>query len=412
MPSSRRRIPGALPPSPTRRPRVAGLRKPSPTKRVPEHTDSGTGTAQRADEPATPENGKATAEATETVEAAEVDTPRPASAAASGTPEAEVTQTEPTEPTETTTATTTEATTTEPTTTDPTEAGTTGPEETGPAATTTEATTTEPPEATGPEASGTERAPARKVVRDRPSPRPKARDRGTRRPVNASEVDLPVSGSGDSGRDRAGHGEPRETTGGRPAGYPVLVALLVATLVLSGLAVFFKIRHSEATSVAANTALVDVATTAEVKQAMEDAAQRLFSVNYQDMGATDKAAERFLAGDEVRGTYNALMGDYREQAAKQKIVVTTTAVRSAVVSLSDDRAKVMVYVDQVATRAGNEKPMGGPAAMWFEAERRDGAWKVADLNVYGSTGTGTRSGAAPTDSEPTSSQAGDSTEGN
>ncbi|MEY7972070.1 hypothetical protein AB8O38_08720 [Saccharomonospora xinjiangensis] len=370
MPSSRRRIPGALPPSPTRRPRVAGLRKPSPTKRVPEHTDSGTGSARRADEPATSENGKGTAEATETVEAAGVTAPRPASAA-SGTPEAEVTETE------------------------------------ADTAAETEADT-----AAETEAAGTERAPARKAVRDRPSPRPKARDRGTRRPVDADEVDLPVSGSGDSGRDRAGHGEPREITGGRPAGYPVLVALLVATLVLSGLAVFFEVRRSEATSVAANTALVDVATTAEVKQAMEDAAQRLFSVNYQDMGATDKAAERFLAGDEVRGTYNALMGDYREQAAKQKIVVTTTAVRSAVVSLNDDRAKVMVYVDQVATRAGNEKPMGGPAAMWFEAERRDGAWKVADLNVYGSTGTGTRSGAAPTDSEPTSSQAGDSTEGN
>lgn len=398
MPSSRRRIPGALPPSPTRRPRVAGLRKPSPTKRVPEHTDSGTGTAQRADEPATPENGKETAEATETVEAAEVNAPRPASAAASGTPEAEVTEVE------TTTAAETEAGATEAT-----EAEVTGPEVTGAEVTGPEVTGTG---TTGPEASGTERAPAGKAARDRPSPRPKARDRGTRRPVDADEVDLPVSGSGDSGRDRAGHGEPRETTGRRPAGYPVLVALLVATLVLSGLAVFFKVRHSEATSVAANTALVDVATTAEVKQAMEDAAQRLFSVNYQDMGATDKAAERFLAGDEVRGTYNALMGDYREQAAKQKIVVTTTAVRSAVVSLSDDRAKVMVYVDQVATRAGNEKPMGGPAAMWFEAERRDGAWKVADLNVYGSTGTGTRSGAAPTDSEPTSSQAGDSTEGN
>ena len=39
MPPSRRRIPAAQRPTPTRRPKVAGLRKPSPTKRVPEPTE-------------------------------------------------------------------------------------------------------------------------------------------------------------------------------------------------------------------------------------------------------------------------------------------------------------------------------------------------------------------------------------
>src|SRR5690606_23534704 len=121
----------------------------------------------------------------------------------------------------------------------------------------------------------------------------------------------------------------------RRAGYPVLAALVAATLVLSGLAVFFKLRHSEATELTSNAALVDVATTAEVKQAMSDAAERLFSIDYNDMAKTERAAEQLLGSEEVKSTYDTLMGEYREQAGEQKIVVTTTAVRSAVVLLDE-----------------------------------------------------------------------------
>lgn len=353
MPPSRRRIPTAQPPVPARRPRVAGLRKPSPTKRSPEPTG----------------NPTETAEAAETAEAPE------APDAGSGTGEVDETRTEHTR---------------EP----------------------------EPVESGEPEPVTPDDEMAKETGRAKLSPRPKTRDRGAARPTDAEQIDVtdedaeaavPRTGRA-SGREDSDSA--RETARARRAGYPVLAALLAATLVLSGLAVFFKVKHGEATELTANTAMVDVASTAEVKQAMQDAAQRLFSVNYQDMGATDEAADRFLASEEVRRTYDALMGDYRQQATEQKIVVTTTAVRSAVVLLDGDRARVMVYVDQMATRAGSEQPMGGPAAMWFEAERRDGAWKVADLNVYGASQSDTRSGAAPAEAEPSSSQAGDSTEGN
>ncbi|EHY90066.1 hypothetical protein ACQPZU_02115 [Saccharomonospora azurea] len=249
----------------------------------------------------------------------------------------------------------------------------------------------------------------------RPSPRAKVRDRGTERPIDAEQVD--VTDRTDRTADTvsagsSGAGSTETAKGTRRVGYPVLGALLAATLVLAGLAVFFKMKHSEVSGLVTNTALVDVASTTEVKQVVEDAAEQLMSVNYKDLDKTERAAERFLGSDEVRATYDRLMGEYREQAAEQKIVVTTTAVRSGVVVLDDDSARVMVYVDQVATRAGNDQPMGGPAALWFEVERRDGTWKVSDLNTYGSARSGTQSGSAPTGAEPSSSQAEDSTEGN
>ncbi|TLW93745.1 hypothetical protein FFT09_10310 [Saccharomonospora piscinae] len=207
----------------------------------------------------------------------------------------------------------------------------------------------------------------------------------------------------------------------REPGYPLLAALVVAALVFGGLAVFFESRHSAATEGSANQALVDVAATAEVEQAMSDAAERLFSVDFNDIEKTQRAADELLADDDVRSTYDALMGDYRTLASEQKAVVTTTAVRSAVEVLGDDRARVMVYVDQTATRSGAEESQGGDAAMWFETERRDGAWKVVNMDVYSADQrqpppAGQSSGARPAPpgngSAPSSSQAGEPTEGN
>ncbi|WP_197320628.1 hypothetical protein [Saccharomonospora sp. NB11] len=363
MPPSRRRNLGAQPPTPSRRPRVAGLRRPSPVKRVSEPT-----------EPTEPTESTEPTEPTEAAADPSVDKSDAVESAPS-VAEREATTPDDTEP--------------EPAT----EQGAEQDEEPSGTAEPT------PSEATD--------APAR------PSPRRKARDRGTARPTDADQVDVRDQAAALAERPAAEE-EPEavDSTTRRRVGYPVLAALIAATLVLAGLAVFFKIKHSEVSNLVGNTALVDVASTAEVKQAMEDAAEQLLSVNYKDMEKTERAADRFLGSDEVRKTYDGLMGDYRKQAAEQKIVVTTTAVRSGVVVLDDDSARVMVYVDQVATRAGNDQPMGGPAALWFEAERQDGTWKVSDLDVYGSAESDTRSGSAPTGAEPSSSQAEDSTEGN
>ncbi len=156
------------------------------------------------------------------------------------------------------------------------------------------------------------------------------------------------------------------------------------TLVLSGGAVFFQIRHSEATAATDNTALVDVAATAEVKQAMSEAAERLFSIDHNDLGKNQRAADELLVGEEAKNKYATMMGDVREKAPEQKLVVTVTATRSAVVRLEGDRARVMVYVDQTFTRAGADQPSTGGSALWFEAERRDDQWKVSAMNTYAS----------------------------
>ncbi|PXY32169.1 hypothetical protein [Prauserella muralis] len=217
--------------------------------------------------------------------------------------------------------------------------------------------------------------PADEPAAPKPGPRRKARDTGTPKPESEDDLAEATPSERTERQDGA-----RGRGAGR--GYAAVAVLLVLAVVFSGLAVLFKYRHSEVSAATDNTALIDVAATAQVKDAMSSAAERLFSIDYNDIGKTEKAADELLVNDEVRKTYDALMSDVRKRAPEQKIVVTVKATRSAVVALEDDRAKVMVYIDQTATRTQDNQTSAGSAALWFITEKRDDQWKVTNMDTY------------------------------
>ncbi|MCP2253025.1 Mce-associated membrane protein [Prauserella aidingensis] len=215
----------------------------------------------------------------------------------------------------------------------------------------------------------------------RPGPRRKAKDGGRAKPASLDEAEtLDAEEPGTPAvavRTLGGSGKTR-----RKPGYVALAALLVVGLVLAGAAVFFQLKGSEARAATSNSALVDGPATSEVKEAMEKAAERLFSIDHNNLGKTEKAANELFAGGEVKQKYDALMGEIKRLAPDQKIVVTVHATRSAVVNLDGDRARVMVFIDQAATRPQDEQPAVGGAAMWLETQKQGDAWKVTNLDTY------------------------------
>ncbi|MBB3662170.1 Mce-associated membrane protein [Prauserella sediminis] len=221
----------------------------------------------------------------------------------------------------------------------------------------------------------------------RPGPRRKAKDDGRAKPASLDEaesIDAEEPGTpavATSARGKNGKGGKGGTSRRRP-GYAVLAVLVVAGLLLAGAAVFFQIKGSEARAATSNSALVDGPATAEVKEAMGKAAERLFSIDHNNLDKTEKAADELLAGGEVKQKYDALMGEIKRLAPEQKIVVTVHATRSAVVNLDDERARVMVFIDQAATRPSDEQPAVGGAAMWLETQKQGDTWKVTNLDTY------------------------------
>ncbi|GAA1243994.1 hypothetical protein GCM10009676_32120 [Prauserella halophila] len=336
--SSNRRKPSPQPrPTPSRRPKVAGLRKPGSTEDV-EATETG-------------ETGE-TAGAAETVEAAE--SAEGAGTARSGRARAEA-DSEPED-----------------------ETGTAGDRDTDDADDTDDTDDTDDRDTDDADAGS---AGAAKPAPS-PGPRRKAKDGGRAKPANLDEAEtLEADEPGAPAATAVRKLGTRSTSRRRP-GFAAVAVLLVAGLLLAGAAVFFQIKGSEARAATSNTALVDGPATAEVKEAMEKAAERLFSIDHNNLGKTEEAAEELLAGGEVEQKYDALMGEIKRLAPEQKIVVTVHAARSAVVNLDGDRARVMVLIDQAATRPSDDQPAVGGAAMWLETEKRDGEWKVTNLDTY------------------------------
>lgn len=123
--------------------------------------------------------------------------------------------------------------------------------------------------------------------------------------------------------------------------------------------------------------LDDVATT-EVIGDVSTALGRVFTYRPDDVAATEQAAARELSGSALT-QYRRIFGQVKRQAPAQRVTLTTRVVRAGVVSLTGDTARLLVFLDQTATRAG--KPAGTPAAaqLTVTAHRDRGHWSITDM---------------------------------
>lgn len=232
-------------------------------------------------------------------------------------------------------------------------------------------------------------------------PRRKRRDEGAAKPVDLDEAE--ASGSSEaSGASRL--------SGGRRIGkgQTLTIGLVIVGLVLAGLAVFFKLQYDTASDATSNTALLDVAKTAQVKDQVSQATEALFSYDFNNIKKTEDAAGNLLANDDVKAKYNSLMGEVKRLAPQQKMVVTCKVTRSAVIMLDGDRARVMVFVDQSSTRSDTKQTTAGSAQLHVDAQLQGTTWKITDLDTYkappapSAPSSSAPSGPAPASSAPPS----------
>jgi len=186
--------------------------------------------------------------------------------------------------------------------------------------------------------------------------------------------------------DRTGHTDGTDgTDGGEDPPPPVrrrwgwLVLLVVAAL-LAGLGGWFLLRADELRSspAAANAALVDTGRTAEVSAAVSTALNRIFSYSYDRTEETERAAADVLRGEALE-TYDRLFAQVHELAPEQKLVLTTRVVSAAVQELTDDSARLLVFLDQSATRADKGTSDAAAAQLSVTARVEGDRWVVTGL---------------------------------
>jgi Mce-associated membrane protein len=162
-----------------------------------------------------------------------------------------------------------------------------------------------------------------------------------------------------------------------PSAVPAGVAVLATALtVWSGVA-----AHDLRTGgPSANRALTDVAVTEEVIDAVTEAVETVFSYEYRDTDRAREAAREVLVGPAIE-QYEALFTHVKLQAAVRGMVLSTAVRSIGVVELRDDRASLLVFVDQQILRTDDGTHTSGATQLSISAVRGEGTWKIDGITV-------------------------------
>lgn len=173
--------------------------------------------------------------------------------------------------------------------------------------------------------------------------------------------------------------DPPEPTGFfRPRRVAVVLGVLAALLVGAGTWALVAAGDLRGSGAARNSALVDTGRTAEVSAAVSSALNQIFSYSYDKTEVTEEAAAAVLRGDAL-DTYHRLFAEVRDKAPAQKLVLTSRVVYSAVQSLEGDRARLLVFLDQSATRVDTNTTSAAAAQLSVTAKREGGHWVITDM---------------------------------
>lgn len=175
---------------------------------------------------------------------------------------------------------------------------------------------------------------------------------------------------------------PEESTMDEPARWRRLlpVLLLAAAVLLSGAGVWLLLagQHARSSASATNRALLDPAATAEVSASVTNSLNKIFSYSYDKTAVTEAAASEVLRGGAL-DTYRALFSQVRTLAPEQKLVLSTRVVHLAVAYLDGDRAQVLAFLDQSATRADTNATSSAAAQLSVTVKREGNKWVITDL---------------------------------
>lgn len=127
-----------------------------------------------------------------------------------------------------------------------------------------------------------------------------------------------------------------------------------------------------------NRAVVDKSVSTDVSQEVARALTGVLSYDYADPSVSQMIADNVLTGD-AREEYDRLLEALNKKAPGQKLVLSAQVQAAAVKELKDDRAELLVFVDQTSKRADDKQASVSAAQLQITAEKVDDAWTITQL---------------------------------
>jgi Mce-associated membrane protein len=212
---------------------------------------------------------------------------------------------------------------------------------------------------------------------DTPEERP-ARPRGRRRIGHRVRPDGPVTDA-EPQRKAAAPAEPRGI-----AAWPRkrrLLALATALGVSLGLAGWFGYQTLALRTdpVARNVALVDLGASTQAISQVSTAMERVYSFDYTRLDENERVAKDMIT-PEFADDFATLFEQVRKLAPQQQAVVSATVAMAAVKELEGDRAVLVLFLDQQATRGADAKQLLASGRVTVSSQLIDGRWKIAGVD--------------------------------
>ncbi|MEV5331545.1 hypothetical protein [Streptomyces werraensis] len=186
----------------------------------------------------------------------------------------------------------------------------------------------------------------------------------------------------EEGRDLGGGSADSRRESGRPPG-PRLrraaAAGAAAVLVLGGCGFLHAAHQLRSDGSARNTALTDTEATSRVAGDVGDALARIFSYTPDGTAAAERSARTALDGKAAR-QYATLFDRVRKYLTAQRVTLSTRAVRTGVVELDGDRARLLVFLDQTSRR-GEDAATTAAAQLTVTARLEDDRWRIVDIET-------------------------------
>ncbi|MFI9058462.1 hypothetical protein ACIGXQ_28705 [Streptomyces anulatus] len=194
-------------------------------------------------------------------------------------------------------------------------------------------------------------------------------------------TDTDATAGSDAAPDAPGDG-PRDKASRLRVGLPAVLCALTVLLGAFAVWAFASAGDLRDEPARQNTALTDIGRTSEVKGRISEAVGAVFSYDYASPARSDRAASTYLTGRAVQ-QHKDMLADVREQAPRQKLVLTTTVTESGVEFLDGDRARLLIFADQSNTRTGKDEETTYAAAMFaVDAVRRGDTWLIATIDTF------------------------------
>ncbi|WP_156756821.1 nuclear transport factor 2 family protein [Actinokineospora pegani] len=165
--------------------------------------------------------------------------------------------------------------------------------------------------------------------------------------------------------------------GGKALWLPVAGIVLAVVVAVAGTVMFLRAQDIRAAA-GSNDAVIETGPTVEVTTAVREGLERIFSFKHDNVALTEAAAKEILVGD-AAGDYEVLFQSVRDLAPTQQLTLKAAVRVAGVSELEGDKATLLVYMDQTATRAAGGESTSSGSQLTVEAVKQDGTWRLSGI---------------------------------